>query len=330
MGFVASILGGGAARHAANLANVVAQQQAQLEQQTGQQLYNDTTAVGNQTAANLRDQSQFSYNSLMGQIPSATAGFQPIIAAGGAAAKAYQNDLGYLSTPFQPTQAQLDNTPGYQFALNQGLESTQNGFAARGLGISGAAMKGAAAYATGLAQQTYAQDAGIYQNGQATIANALTGGMNAGTSAASASGNIQSGLAQSANSLYLNAQTAADQMQNNAQVQGGDFLQAGVNTGGASAIAGQNEAAAGQIAYNNALASGINILANGINQGVGLLSSPSSTVQPYTSGSTALTSAAPTAAQAASGSPLAAAPVSLNQGASGFYGGNNLVLPGAY
>jgi hypothetical protein len=266
----------------------------------------------------------------MGQIPSATAGFQPIIAAGGAAAKAYQNDLGYLSTPFQPTQAQLDNTPGYQFALNQGLESTQNGFAARGLGISGAAMKGAAAYATGLAQQTYAQDAGIYQNGQATIANALTGGMNAGTSAASASGNIQSGLAQSANSLYLNAQTAADQMQNNAQVQGGDFLQAGVNTGGASAIAGQNEAAAGQIAYNNALASGINILANGINQGVGLLSSPSSTVQPYTSGSTALTSAAPTAAQAASGSPLAAAPVSLNQGASGFYGGNNLVLPGAY
>jgi hypothetical protein len=54
-----------------------------------------------------------------------------------------------------PTQAQLEATPGYQFTLQQGLESTQNSAAARGLGNSGAALKGAATYATGLANQTY-------------------------------------------------------------------------------------------------------------------------------------------------------------------------------
>ena len=53
------------------------------------------------------------------------------------------------------SEAQLEQTPGYQFTLQQGLESTQNSAAARGLGVSGAALKGAATYATGLADNTY-------------------------------------------------------------------------------------------------------------------------------------------------------------------------------
>jgi hypothetical protein len=52
-------------------------------------------------------------------------------------------------------QATLEQTPGYQFNLNQGLKSVQNSAAARGLGNSGAALKGAASYATGLADSTY-------------------------------------------------------------------------------------------------------------------------------------------------------------------------------
>jgi hypothetical protein len=54
-----------------------------------------------------------------------------------------------------PTAAQAQSTPGYQFTLNQGLKSTQNSAAARGLGTSGAALKGASTYATGLADSTY-------------------------------------------------------------------------------------------------------------------------------------------------------------------------------
>lgn len=57
--------------------------------------------------------------------------------------------------PGQMTQAQLEQTPGYQFQLAQGLRATQNSAAAKGLGISGAALKGAATFATGLADSNY-------------------------------------------------------------------------------------------------------------------------------------------------------------------------------
>lgn len=61
-----------------------------------------------------------------------------------------------LTTSFAaPTQAQAAATPGYQFTLNNGLKAVQNSASARGLGVSGAAQKGAASYATGLADSTY-------------------------------------------------------------------------------------------------------------------------------------------------------------------------------
>jgi hypothetical protein len=53
------------------------------------------------------------------------------------------------------TQADLEKTPGYQWNLAQGLKAAQSAAAARGLGVSGAALKGAATYATGLADNTY-------------------------------------------------------------------------------------------------------------------------------------------------------------------------------
>ena len=65
--------------------------------------------------------------------------------------------------PINMTQAELEATPGYQFTRNQGLKAVQNSAAARGLGSSGMAQRGAAEYATGLAdttwQNVYAQQA---------------------------------------------------------------------------------------------------------------------------------------------------------------------------
>lgn len=52
-------------------------------------------------------------------------------------------------------QSQLEQLPGYQFTNTQGLKAVQNSAAARGLGSSGAALKGAANFATGLANSTY-------------------------------------------------------------------------------------------------------------------------------------------------------------------------------
>jgi len=62
---------------------------------------------------------------------------------------------------FQPTESQLAATPGYQFTLNQGLNTVNNQLAAKGLNLSGAQAKGISQYTTGLADTTYQQQ---YQN----------------------------------------------------------------------------------------------------------------------------------------------------------------------
>lgn len=60
-----------------------------------------------------------------------------------------------LNSQINLDEAWLRQTPGYQFNLKQGLKAVQNGAAARGLGTSGAALKGAGTFATGLADSTY-------------------------------------------------------------------------------------------------------------------------------------------------------------------------------
>ena len=58
---------------------------------------------------------------------------------------------------FDPTESQLQSTPGYQFTLQQGMKNTNNALAAKGLNLSGAQAKGLANYTTGLADTTYQQ-----------------------------------------------------------------------------------------------------------------------------------------------------------------------------
>lgn len=53
------------------------------------------------------------------------------------------------------SESQLEATPGYKFELAQGEQGVTNSAAARGLSDSGAALKGASQYATGLADNTY-------------------------------------------------------------------------------------------------------------------------------------------------------------------------------
>jgi hypothetical protein len=94
------------------------------------------------------------------------------------------SSYGSLTKPFNPTMGQLEGTPGYQFALQQGLEATQNSFAGQGLGGSGNAARGAANYAEGLASTTYQQQ---FQNDlaqKAQIASLLLGPTQIGAGAA--------------------------------------------------------------------------------------------------------------------------------------------------
>jgi hypothetical protein len=66
-----------------------------------------------------------------------------------------QNPNATLQQQFQFDPNNLENTPGYQFALQQGLKGTNNALASQGLGLSGAQAKGLSKFATGLADQTY-------------------------------------------------------------------------------------------------------------------------------------------------------------------------------
>jgi hypothetical protein len=94
-----------------------------------------------------------------------------------------------LTKPFLPTMKQLQQTPGYEFAKTQGLQATQNSFAAEGLGQSGAALKGAANYAEGLASTTYQQQFDNYLKQNLQISNILSGQAGLGENAAAMAGN---------------------------------------------------------------------------------------------------------------------------------------------
>lgn len=93
-----------------------------------------------------------------------------------------------LTSPITMDQATLQRTPGYQFNLTQGLKSVQNGAAARGLGNSGAALKGAASYATGLADSTYQNQFNNANINQTNAYNRLMGVSQLGENAAAQTG----------------------------------------------------------------------------------------------------------------------------------------------
>lgn len=110
-------------------------------------------------------------------------------------------------------EATLEQTPGYQFNLTQGLKAVQNSAAARGLGVSGAAMKGAATYATGLADSTYQNQFNDAVTNQTNTYNRLQGVATLGENAAAQTGALgQQSTSNVSNALVGqgNAQAAAD------------------------------------------------------------------------------------------------------------------------
>lgn len=122
-------------------------------------------------------------------------------------APVYLPGTGTNGTPLQYSSNELralEATPGYQFALTQGLKSTQNSAAARGLGTSGAALKGAAGFATGLAQNTYQQNLLNplqYLAGQGESAAAQTGTLGTQGAANAGAGIVGAGNAQAAGAV---------------------------------------------------------------------------------------------------------------------------------
>src|SRR5215475_6606398 len=119
----------------------------------------------------------------------------------------------FLMKPFQPTMQQLAQTPGYQFALNQGEQAVKNLYASQGLGAgpegpSGAAAKGAINYAEGLASTTYQQQFQNYLAQRASIYNMLSGQVGTGLQAAGQFSSAGQGTAANVGNLLTSGAAA--------------------------------------------------------------------------------------------------------------------------
>lgn len=135
-----------------------------------------------------------------------------------------------------PSTADAQASPGYQFTQQQGLKAVQNSAAARGLGVSGAAMKGAASYATGLADSTY--------------------------------NDVFNRALQTFNTNYSSAANNVNRLTNivgsgqNAAATNGSLGAQAVGNIGNTLTSGANAQAAGTIGSANALTAGLNGLGN--------------------------------------------------------------------
>ena len=122
----------------------------------------------------------------------------------------------YLTKPFNPTMADLENTPGYKFTLDQGLKAVNSQLGSEGWARSGPGIKAGANYAENLASTTYQNQFNNNLAQQQQIYNMLFNQSNQGESAAAGMGNaaistgnsvasnqIGSGNAQAANWLNV-------------------------------------------------------------------------------------------------------------------------------
>lgn len=168
-----------------------------------------------------------------------------------------------------PSAQQAEASPGYQFTLNQGLKATQNSAAARGLGTSGAALKGASSYATGLADSTYndvynralnAYNSNVSANNSnyTTQFNGALQGYNANYNTASNVFNTNyNSAAGNANRLA----TLVGSGQNAAATNGSLGAQAASGIGN-TLTSGANATASGIVGSANAISGSINSLGN--------------------------------------------------------------------
>jgi hypothetical protein len=134
---------------------------------------------------------------------------QPYQSLGSTSANALQSLLGKGFQ--QPSLTDLENTPGYQFQLQQGTRAINENAAANGTLLTGNTGTALQQYGQGLAQTAYNND---FQNALSTyVANlqGLTGGVNTGLNSTAQLGTF--GQEAATGTAGINMRTAEDQAQ---------------------------------------------------------------------------------------------------------------------
>jgi len=163
----------------------------------------------NKAAQAQKDAANTAAGTAMAQYNTTRGDLSPYRDIGSVAAGQLTNRLGELTAPITMDQATLDATPGYQFNLKYGLKAAQNSAAARGLGASGAALKGASAFATGLADSTYQNQFNNANINQTNAYNRLKGLVDTGENASAQTGVLGANAANTTASAQIGAGNAA-------------------------------------------------------------------------------------------------------------------------
>ena len=140
-------------------------------------------------------------NAINSASQAAQADYQPYLQAGQGAENTLANLYGNNGSAAQTSaQQNFANTPGYQFALNQGINAVNANAAAMGSPLSGNNQQAVNNYAQGTANQTYNNYVNQLQNLASGGLNAAGGSGNAGLTGASAIASLDQNKANAANS----------------------------------------------------------------------------------------------------------------------------------
>lgn len=94
-----------------------------------------------------------------------------------------------------PTMAQLQMDPSYKFQFDQGMRAVNASAAARGMGLSGANIKGAQEFGQNLASTNYGNAYNRFMQNRANQIAMLQGGVGTGMNAAQGIGGLQGNVA---------------------------------------------------------------------------------------------------------------------------------------
>lgn len=194
-----------------------------------------------------------------------TAGIDPYKAAGTYGLDQLKSNAGTFK--FDPKD--LENEPGYQFQLQQGMKALQNSAAGRGMLQSGAALKSAIGYEQGLAgtsyQNAYNRALNTFNTNQQGYQSLANLGQNANSQAIQAGG-IYGGQLTSLAGLGANTNMQGAGLLSNTAMQGNEYIGNAQMTGAredADLITGRGNAdASGIMGSSNAWTGALNGVGN--------------------------------------------------------------------
>lgn len=209
------------------------------------------------------------------------AAFNPYAQAGGAARDALQFNLGVGSRP--AGYRGFQETPGFQFARDQGMNAIEGSAASRGGLLSGRTMRDAMGFSTGLANQEFGNYLGRLtgqQNMGLAAEGALAGARSELAGAQTNAGNVLGGMMAGAAGDRGNMLTNAANNRGNALMQAYQMWATGganagnafgAGAGNAASMMGNALANLGDARAAGAVGTG-NAITGGINNGLGLWS----------------------------------------------------------